>query len=506
MTKVLITTKDPFDVIVSAVKQAGAAVRPTYGPASNKVIIDKQMYGMVVDDGVQIMRDLQFSDPNENAVLKVIRETAIKTNDRGGDGTTGSMILLQEIVTGVADLSKRDGHKIATELKKAGKEAVTQLREQTKKISTKEELVKVARVSYDDEEIAETIASTWHKVGPEGTVTVEGSVTSKTLSEMSDGMSFKRGYISPYMVTDGSRMEAVIEKPYILITDYRLTEASDVLPIMEKLAAKKILNLVIIAENIEGSALATLVLNKMQNKFNTLAINAPGDYNRSIMLDDMAKLLGAKVVSQEKGDKMEKVEIADLGRAQRIVSKRDSTLIIKPKGEGAVIKKCIADLKTMLLTEQDENMKVGYRMRLGIFTNQVAIIKVGAETENEQKAKKYKVEDAVNSVKSAFRGGVVPGAGIALANIRTSSDLLNRALARPHRQLFENMGIGEMPELKKGDAFNVVTGETGPWMKVGVLDAVDVLIAGLESAVSIASILCNVTGMIVEVPPEPKRE
>ncbi len=506
MSKLLITTKDPFDVIVSAVKQAGAAVRPTYGPAANKVVIAKQMYGMVVDDGVQIMRDLELPDPNENAVLKVIKETAIKTNDRAGDGTTGSIIMLQELIVGVSEQGRRYGHKIEAELKRAGKEAVEQLRAASKQVKTKEELLKVARVSYNDPEVAEIIADTWHKVGPDGVVTIEGSVTSKTTVEMADGLSFKRGFISPYMVTDGSRMEAVVEKPYILLTDYRLTEAGDVLPIMNLLASKEIRNLVIIAENIEQSALATLVLNKMQGKFNCIAINAPAADNITVMLDDLAKLTGGKVFSSEKGDRLQNAKIEDLGRAQRFTARRDSSLIVKPKGDQKVIKKLISDLRMALSEEQDEKAKDRLKARLGLFTNQIAVIKVGGETDNEQKAKRYKVEDAVASVRAAFKGGVVAGGGVALSRVETSSDLLNRALRRPHKQLLENMEIDKAPNLKAGEALNVMTGEVGPWMKVGVLDPVDVLVAAVESAVSIAGLLVTVSGLIVEPPAEPKRE
>lgn len=506
MTKLLITTKDPFDIVVSAVKQAGAAVRPTYGPAANKVVIAKQLYGMVVDDGVQIMRDLELPDPNENAILKVLKETAIKTNDRAGDGTTGSMIMLQEIIVGVSELGHRYGHKIERELKAASKEAVEQLRAQAKQVKTKEELVKVARVSYNDPEVAEIIADTWHKVGPDGVVTIEGSVTAKTTAEMADGLSFKRGYISPYMVTDGSRMEAVVEKPYILITDYRLTEAGDVLPIMNLLASKNIHNLVIIAENIEQSALATIVLNKMQGKFNCVAINAPQGDNMTVVLDDIAKLVGARVISADRGDRLEKATIDDLGKAQRFIAKRDSSLIVKPKGDAKLIKKLIADLRMAIADEQDEKAKGKLRERLGLFTNQIAVIKVGGETDNEQKAKRYKVEDAVASVRAAYRGGVVAGGGVALSHIKTSSELLNRALKRPHKQLLENMEITEAPALKSGDALNVVTGEVGPWMKVGVIDPVDVLVAAVESACSIAGLMVTISGLIVEPPVEPKRE
>lgn len=506
MTKLLITSRDPFDAIASAVRKAGDMVRPTYGPAAHKVIIAKQLYGMVVDDGVQIMRDVELEDENENAIFKVIRETAVKTNDRAGDGTTGSIIMLEELIGGVADLPRRYGHKIEAELKAASAEAVAQLRAQAKPVKTLEELKKVARVSYNDPEVSDVIAETWHKVGPDGVVTIEGSLTAKTTAEIAEGITIKRGFIAPTMVSDPSRMEAVVEKPYILITDYRLTEAADVLPIMNLMASKGLTSLVIIAENIEQAALATLVVNKMQGKFNAVAINAPAADNTTVVLSDIAMLVGAKFFSQRAGDRLEKATIEDLGRAQRFTARRDSSVILKPKGDKKAVTTAIADLAMAIEAEPSQSEKEALKRRMGMFTNKVAVIKVGAETENEQKAKRYKVEDAVSSVRAAYRGGVVAGGGVALQNVATSSELLNRALRKPHRQLLANMEIDKIPTLKAGEALNVVTGEQGPWMKVGVMDPADVLIAAVESAVSIASILVTVSGMIVEPRPEPRRE
>lgn len=511
MSKILVTTKDPFDIIVSAVRKAGDAVRPTFGPASNKVIIAKQMYGMVVDDGVQIMRDLEFTDPNENAVHKVVREVAIKTNDRVGDGTTGSMIMLQEMVVGMAEMTRRDGHKIERELKVAAKEAVEQIRKEAKKVSTKEDLLKVARVSYDDADVAEVIADTWHKVGPDGDVTLEDSPRAEVHAELADGIKIKRGYVSPFMVTNPQRMETVIEKPLFLITDYRLTNSDDVLPLLNKLAEKGKNKVVIICEHIEEAALATLLINH-PNVMNphtgkpgivlSVAVDAPpGD----TALADLALLTGARFFSQKKGDRLQTVEVEHLGKADRFICKKDQSVIVRPRGDKKVIQKATLDLKAAVEDAKDEKERAALKSRLATFTNQVAVIKVGADTDNERKARKYKVEDAVSSVRAAYRGGVVAGGGVALSSIETSSELLNRALRRPHRQLLENMGIDKAPVLKKGDALNVVTMQTGPWMKVGVLDAADVLVAAIESSVSIACMLATVSGLIVEAPDEPKQ-
>lgn len=503
---ILITISDPFLIIQSAVNKSINMIKPTYGPASNKVIISKVTHGMVVDDGVQILRDLELPDANENAVLKVIREVAIKTNDRVGDGTTGAGIMLQAIISEVGKKQRRDGHKIERELKKGAEEVKTQLLAMKKDVSSKEDLIKVARVSFDDAEIATLIADTWHKVGKDGVITIEGNVTEKTTADLADGLSFKRGYVSPYMVTHPERMEAIVEKPYILITDYRLTEANDILPLMNMLAGKNILSLVIIADGLEQSALATAVLNKTQGKFNVIAITTPQAENTTVMLEDIALLTGGKVFSQARGDKIENVKVEDLGRADRFTARRDTSIILRPKGKKTDIQKSIVALRNAVEEAPNERERKLLAERLGLFTNQVAVIKVGGATDNEQRTRRYKVEDAVNAVRSAFRGGVVCGSGLSLTRITTSSPLLNDALKYPHKQLLENMGIDEAPKLKDGEALNVVTGKTGKYLEVGVIDPVDVLIAGVESAVSIASLLVTTSGMIVEKPQQMRQQ
>lgn len=504
--KVNVTQRDSFEVICRAVDKTVDLIKPTYGPASNKVIISKVTHGLVVDDGVQIARDLELPDPNENAVMKVVRETAIKTNDRVGDGTTGSLIILQAIMKEVAQKSMRNGRRIEKELKAGFEKAKEQLVASAKPVTTKDELLKVARVSFDDEHIAELIAEAWYKLGKDGILTVDRSDTMETTIDMKEGISINRGYISPYMVSNPDRMEAVIEKPYILFTDYRLTEASDVIGIMEKMLKEKIINLVIIAENVEQTALSTLIVNRMQGKFNTVAINAPAGENKINLLEDMAIQCGGKVFSESKGNKLEDAEIADLGRADKFIAKRNESTIVGPKGKQEDIDKAIDDLKKARDLETDEKTKDTISARIAKFSNKVGVIKVGAPTENEAKALKYKVEDAVNSTRAAFQSGVVAGGGVALANLKTSSSLLNNALKVPFRQLMQNMGMLEEQPLREGQALNVVTEEIGPWYEVGVVDPVDVLIAQIEGAVSIASLLVTTSGLLVENPEYLKQE
>jgi len=505
---ITITTKDPFAIIHRAVNKAADLVAPTYGPAGNKVIISKVTHGFVLDDGVQILRDLELPDQNENAVLKVVRETAIKTNDRVGDGTTGATIVVRAIVNQVAGMRNRDGRKIERELAIGAQEAAEQIRAQAKPVKTLEDLKKVARVSYDNEEVSSLIAETWHKVGAEGVVAVDASATMKTTAELSEGIKLDNGYVSPIMVNNPQRMEAVIEKPYILITDYRLTEANDVIPLMNKLAEAGKGKLLIIAENIEQHALATLVINlphvmnphtQKPGVFQSIAVVAPGGENRLVTLEDIAVMTGGRVFSMSKGDKIADAKIEDLGQADRVISRRDGTVIIGPKGKKADVKAGVDALKAAIENAETKKEKDELHRRLAFFANKIAVIRVGAPTENEQRALKYKVEDAVNAVQSAFRGGVVCGSGLALARLKTSSPILNAALKEPHRQLMANMGM-DVVELEDGHAHNVVTGKTGKFLEVGVIDPADVLVAAVESAVSIAGLLVTTSGMIVEKP------
>ena len=506
----IVEQKDVFERIRTAVNKIVNLVKPTYGPAGNKVIISKVTHNMVVDDGVQIARDLEFEDPVENAVLKVVRETAVKTNDRVGDGTTGAMIMVQAIIEEAAALGVFDGRKIEKELKAGFEECKSQLLKSAKQIKTKEELYKVARISFDDAKIAKMVSDAWYDLGQDGVFTVDKSPTMETVVELTEGVKINRGYISPYMVSNPERMEALIEKPYILFTDYRLTETNDVIGIMNKLSGKGINSLVIVADAVEQSALATLVINKLQGKFNAVAINMPaGDGDRTLMMEDLAIMTGGKVFSEKKGDKVDKAEIADLGRASRFIAHRNDSVIVGPRGKKATVKQCIEELQKATEDPQmKQSDKEAIKRRIARFSNKIGVIKVGAATENEVNALKYKVEDAVNSTEAAYRSGVVCGAGLSLARLKSSSVLLNKALQEPFKQLKMNVGImsNTTAGLGKEDAINVVTGEVGNWQDVGVMDPVEVIIAQLESAVSIASLLVTTSGMIVERPKHIRQE
>ena len=505
--------KEVFEVIKSAVNKMVDTIRPTFGPASNKVIIDKFAYRMVVDDGVQIARDFELADPFENAVVKIIKEVLIKTNDRAGDGTTGGGLMLQSIINEVAKKSKINGRLIELELKKGLEEVKEYLIKNAREVKSREDLLKVARISFDNEKIAELIADFYHKLGKDGIITIEKSSTMETTGELSEGLKIPRGYISPYMVNNPERMESVIENPYILITDYRLIEASDILPVFEMLVKNGKSKLVIIAENIEERALSAILVNlshiynpqtKSVGRISCVAINTPQGENSKTFLDDMALLTGATVLSHSKGNKIENTKLEDLGRCDKFISRKDESIIVRPKGSKSDILMAESSLRSAISNEKRENERKELERRLATFSNKIAVIKVGAATDNEQKTLRYKVEDAVNAVKSSYKNGVVCGAGVSLASIKTSSPILNEALKYPARQLLENMGLPENLSHDENNVMNVVTGKTGNYFTVGVVDPVDVLIAGVESAVSIASILITSSGMIVEYQKENK--
>jgi len=500
----VIQGKEAFEIIKSAVDKCANLVRLTFGPASNKVLIHTNMNRTVIDDGVQIMRDIELEDENENAVKNTIKEVSIRTNDRVGDGTTGALIMLQAIIKEVAERNSFDGREVEQELKRGAEEAKKQLLALAKPVKTKDELYRVARISFDDPEIAELIADSWYKLGTDGVITVERSGTMETSVDMADGLKIARGYISPYMVNDAKRMQAEVEKPHFLLTTLRLTEVGDILPVMDMLVKNGVRSLVVFCDNMESAALATVNANGMFGKnpqFHCVAVNAPfsGD-ERLEWLEDLAVLTGGKVFTEGMGDKLENATLEDLGNAERFICTSEESVIVKPKGSKKKVNASIKQLKSSIKAEKKEEKKEKLRKRLASFTNKIAVIKVGANTEAETKALQYKVDDAIHATLSAFKSGVVAGGGFGLAQLKTSSRVLNAALKRPMQQLAENVGqqLGDIEDYKKGEAVNVVAGDIGDFRKVGVMDPVDVLVAQIESATSIAGILLTTKGLIVE--------
>lgn len=497
----IIITKGTQDIVRRAINRAVDVIAPTYGIAGNKVIIKNQLHSTIVDDGVQIARDLVLPDAVENAVWERAKEVAIRTNDRVGDGTTSSLIMLRALING-ASSSKKSAREIELELKAGVLDVQTSLRGQAVPIKTKQELRKVARVSFDNEPVANLIADTWFSLGADGVITLDKSQTMETYVEVTDGITLDQGFVSPYMVTNPERMESIVEKPYILLTNYKLSNAEDIIGIMNKLVGVNVRSLVIIADGTDTGALATLIVNRMQQDpskiFLSVAVNIPSG-DKEQVLEDLAILTGARVISESKGDKLEDVEVKDLGRADRFIAKRDSSVILKPKGPRSSILSATAALRVMAAKENDEKLKKKIQERLARMTGKVAVMKVGGMTEAEHRALRFKVEDAVNAVQVAYKSGVVRGAGLALASCKTSSRILNAALQAPHETLMSNCGIDPV-ELGKNEAVNLSTGQEGNFIDVGVVDPVDVLIAGVDSAVSIACILLTSTAIMVEKP------
>jgi chaperonin GroEL len=501
-----VQNRNIFDIIHETVNDAVNLVKPTFGPSSNKVIISKNTHNIVVDDGVQILRDLEFNDPVKNAILKIIRETAIKTNDIAGDGTTGAMLILQGIINQVRDLPEIHGREIELELKAAAEKVKEQLLEDATKITSLEDLKKVARISFDDPKISALIAEAWFKLGVDGVLTPDRSGTMETFMELSDGIKIENGFISPYMVTDPQRMESAVEKPHILFTDYRLTEANDVLSIMKILADKQILNAVVICDNLESSALATVIANKLQGKFNLVAVNIPkGIENKTNYLEDLALMTGSKVFSEKKGNRLESVKYEDFGRAERFVSSKDSSAIVGPKAKGKDLLNAKKALHVAISESKKTSEKDELKKRLARLSNKIGLIRVGAPTENESRALRYKVEDSIHATHAALRNGVVAGGGFALAALRTDSLILSAGLSSPLKQIRLNIGGKVEFSGSSTNAVNFVTGKAGPFLSVGVADPVDVLIAQIDSAVSIACMLITSTGFIVECPDKEKK-
>lgn len=492
---------DTFDTIMSATNKMVDFIAPTYGPAGNKVIIDKNIYRMVVDDGVQIARDFVLDDEAENAVVNVIRQVAIKTNDRVGDGTTSSLIMLRAIMNEIAKLGIRNGRKITEELKKAVEEAKTQLLAKAKTISSREDLERVARISFDNPHVAKLIADLLFKIGKDGVVTMDISNTMETTSEYVNGIELKQGYISPYMITDPTRMESQLDKPYIILTTYRLTNANDLLPAMNLLLKEGKRELIVIADNVESDCLATLLTNRMKGAFNAIAVQIPPVGDKKQYMEDLATLMGATLFTEDKGNRLESIQLKDFGRATKAVIRQENTVISGAKGIKSDIEKAKSRISDALALNPKEGMKDELETRLARLSNKVAVVKVGASTDAEQKALKYKVEDAINATKAALKDGIVCGSGLALSSLKTSSPILNKALKVPFKQLLTNMGIEDL-NLDEGEAYNVVSEQKGPFMKVGVIDPVAVLIAGIESAVSIASILVTCHGILVQKKPK----
>jgi len=513
----------------AGVDKLANAVKVTLGPKGRNVVLDKG-FGTptITNDGVTIAKEIELEDKIENLGAEIIKEVASKTNDVAGDGTTTAAVLAQSLVTeglknvtaGANPLALRRG------IEKGCQAVVARLKQLSKKVAGKEEISQVATISAEDPELGKLIAEVMQEAGKDGVVTVEESKTFGLSKEIVKGLQFDRGYVSPYMVTNPERMEAVLEEPYILITDKKVSSLQDILPVLEKVAKTGKKELLIIADEIEGDALATLVVNKLRGILNALAVKAPGfGDRRKEMLEDIACVTGGQVISEEKGMKLENIELEMLGKARRVISTKENTIIVGGKGKRSDIEARIAQIKREIEVTESDFDKEKLQERLGKLSGGVAVIKVGAPTEVEQKARQHKAEDALSATRAAIEEGIVPGGGVALIraqealqNINVRGDekvgveILRKALEEPLRMIAQNAGVEGsvvVTEVRKhnkaGFGFNAQTLKYEDLMQSGIVDPTKVVRSALENAVSGASMLLT-TECVVAERPEKKEE
>jgi chaperonin GroEL len=499
------------------------AVKVTLGPKGRYVVLDKKFGApTITNDGVTIAREIEVEDVFENQGAQLVREVATSTNDVAGDGTTTATILAQAIVReglkNVAAGSNPMGIKRGIET--AVDSVVENLKKQSKEISGKEDIARVASISSREREIGDVIAEAIDKVGKDGVVNVEEGQTFGLELEFTEGMQFDKGYLSPYMVTDPERMEAVLDEPYILVANQKIGAVKDILPVLEQViqAGRPLL---IVAEDVEGESLATIVVNKLRGTFTAVAVKAPGfGDRRKRMLEDIAILSGAEVITEEMGLKLENTKISQLGKARRVVIDKDSTTIIDGAGDSDGIKARIKQLKAEIENTDSDFDREKLQERLAKLAGGVAVIKVGAATETEMKEKKHRVEDAVQATRAALEEGIVPGGGVALLNgaesinldklegdDRTGANIIVRALEEPIRQLAANAGlegsvvVSQVRSAAAGHGLNVDTGEVEDLVKAGIIDPTMVTRSALQNAASIGKNIL-MTEAIVAEPPE----
>jgi chaperonin GroEL len=503
------------------------AVRTTLGPKGRNVALDKKFGApTVTHDGVTVAKEIELEDPYENMGAQLLKEAATKTNDIAGDGTTTATVLAQAIVhEGLKNVAAGANAMLLKQGIDLGAAAVAEyLKGQAKQINGKVEISQVAAISAQDKEIGDLIADVMDKVGKDGVITVEESKGLEFETEYTEGMQIDRGYISPYFLTSQSeRQEAAIDDAYILITDKKISAVSDMLPALEKILQMS-KNVVIIAEDVDGEALATLVVNKLRGTINGLAVKAPGfGDRRKEMLRDIAVLTGGEVISEETGRKLENVTVADFGRARRVVSTKDDTTIVDGAGADDEIKGRIEQIRAQIEVTTSDFDREKLQERLAKLSGGVAVIKVGAATETELKEKKHRVEDALSATRAAVEEGIVPGGGVSLVNavqaldgvkaqgdIQTGVNILRRALEEPMRGIAQNAGLDGSVVIetvrrqsKDGGSnigYDVITGQYGDMIKLGITDPVKVTRSAVENAASIAGMILTTEALITDIP------
>ncbi len=498
------------------------AVKVTLGPKGRYVVLDKKFGApTITNDGVTIAREIEVEDVFQNQGAQLVREVATATNDVAGDGTTTATVLAQAIVrqglknvaAGANPLALKKG------IERAVDQVVEAISKQSKEISGKDQIARVATISAGDDEIGDVIADAIEKVGKDGVVNVEEGQTFGMDLEFTEGMQFDKGYISPYMVTDQERMEATLEDPYVLIANQKIGSVRDVLPVLEAViqSGKPLL---IIAEDVEGETLATLVVNKLRGTFTAVAVKAPGfGDRRKRMLEDIAILTGGEVITEEMGLKLENTQLSQLGRARRIVVAKDNTTIVDGNGDAEAIKGRINQIKAEVENTDSDFDREKLQERLAKLSGGVAVVKVGAATETEMKEKKHRVEDALQATRAALEEGIVPGGGVTLLRAsdavkvdgyegdeKTGARIVLRALEEPLRQIAENAGhegsvvVNDVRKAKKGEGLNAATGEIVDLVAAGIIDPAMVTRSALQNAASIAKNILTTEAIVAEIP------
>jgi len=504
------------------VNQLAEAVRVTLGPKGRNVVLDKKFGSpMITNDGVTIAREIELPDPFENMGAQLVKEVATKTNDVAGDGTTTATVLAQAIIReGLKNVAAGANPMIIKRgIEKAVAVAVDEIKKNAKPIEDKNSIAQVASISATDEEIGNLIAEAMEKVGKDGVITVEESKGFNTTLDVVEGMNFDRGYISPYMITDPDKMEAVLNEPYILICDKKISAIADILPVLEKVvqAGKPLL---VIAEDVEGEALATLVVNKLRGTFTCVAVKAPGfGDRRKAMLEDIAILTGGQVISEDLGIKLENATIQMLGQCRQVKVKKEETVIVGGMGDQVNIEKRIAQIKTLIEETTSDFDREKLQERLAKLSGGVAVIEVGAATETEMKEKKLRIEDALNATRAAVEEGIVPGGGTAYVNVipaldaieatgevKTGIEIVKKALEEPVRQIANNAGlegsviVEKVKEQKPGIGFNAATEEYVDMIAAGIVDPAKVTRSALQNAASIAAMLLTTETVVADKP------
>jgi chaperonin GroEL len=502
------------------------AVKVTLGPRGRPVALDRKFGAPnVINDGVSIAKDIELPDPFENMGAQLVKEAAVKTNDKCGDGTTTATVLAQAIVTGGFKniAAGADAMALKRGVEKGVETVVGELKKMSIPVTTKEQVAQVATISAADSEVGNLIAEVMEKVGKDGVITVEESKGLLFETEYVEGMEFDRGYISPYFITNPELMKTELEDPYILITDKKISAISDLLPVLEKvLQVSK--NFVVIAEDVEGEALATLVVNKLRGTLNCLAVKAPGfGDRRKAMLEDIAILTGGKVISEEVGRKLDSTTVTDLGRARKVVADKDNTTIVEGKGSEGDIQGRIKQIKAQIDETTSDYDKEKLQERLAKLAGGVAVIKVGAATEVELKEKKHRVEDALSATRAAVEEGILPGGGVALINASPALDkvkaegdeatgiaILKQAFEEPLRWIAENAGqegsvvVDKVKRSKKGVGYDALKDDYGDMVAKGIIDPLKVTRTGLENASSIANMILTTESLVTDIPEKEK--